>query len=186
MPTETPTRREATVADLYRARGKAELVNGVIVLMSPTGYLPGRASARLWKSLSNYEDAHGGGYAIPDNVGLVVNLPGRKSFSPDAAWHPGPPTVGRFLDGAPVFAVEVRSEGDYGARADRAIARKRADYFAAGTRIVWDVDVLQDEVIRAFSADSPDTPRLFRRGETADAEPAVPGWTFAVADLFEA
>ena len=28
-------------------------------------------------------------------------------------------------------------------------------------------------------------PRVFRRGETADAEAAVPGWQFAVDELFE-
>jgi hypothetical protein len=35
--------------------------------------------------------------------------------------------------------VEVRSEGDYGPRAEQELARKRADYFEAGTRAVWDV-----------------------------------------------
>jgi hypothetical protein len=28
-------------------------------------------------------------------------------------------------------------------------------------------------------------PRIFRRGEVADAEPAVRGWTFPVEELFE-
>jgi hypothetical protein len=30
----------------------------------------------------------------------------------------------------------------------------------------------------------PDMPRIYRRGETAEAEPAVPGWTMPVDDLF--
>src|SRR3712207_7434649 len=34
----------------------------------------------------------------------------------------------KFLEGAPVFAVEVRSEGDYGPAAEQAMAEKRADY----------------------------------------------------------
>ena len=38
----------------------------------------------------------------------------------------------KFVQGAPVFAAEVRSEGDYGEAAERAMAAKRADYFAAG------------------------------------------------------
>ena len=48
---------EATVEDLYRVpdNGKAELVNGKLVLMSPTGRAPGRASARIWRSLDDYE-----------------------------------------------------------------------------------------------------------------------------------
>ena len=41
------TKRPATVDDLYRVpeHGKAELVDGELVLMSPTGKMPGRAGA---------------------------------------------------------------------------------------------------------------------------------------------
>ena len=41
----------------------------------------------------------------------------------------------KFYDGAPIFAAEVRSESDYGPDAEAAMARKRADYFAAGTLV---------------------------------------------------
>ena len=91
---------------------------------------------------------------------------------------------GQFLDGAPIFAVEVRSENDYGPSAEQEMAEKRADYFAAGTLVVWDVDVLQDSVIRVYGADDPEHPRVYRRGEVAEAEPAVPGWSMPVDDLF--
>lgn len=36
----------ATIEDLYKVEGKAELVHGKIVLMSPTGGIPGRAGGR--------------------------------------------------------------------------------------------------------------------------------------------
>ena len=36
-----------------------------------------------------------------------------------------------------------------------------------------------------YRADAPDTPVHFRRGEIADVEPAVAGWTMPVDDLFE-
>ena len=39
-------------------------------------------------------------------------------------------------------------------------------------------------VIRAYHADDPEHPTVFARGEIADAEPAVPGWRFAVDELF--
>jgi Uma2 family endonuclease len=91
----------------------------------------------------------------------------------------------RFLEGAPVFAVEIRSENDYGPAAERAMAEKRADYFACGTLVVWDVDLLSEEVIKSYKASDPTHPVLFRRGDIADAEPAVPGWRMAVNDLFE-
>jgi Uma2 family endonuclease len=177
--------REATVEDLYELDQKAEIINGEIVLMSPTGFLPHMAALNITFSLRAYQKAGGGGYAIGDNTAFVVDLPHRKSFSPDAAWYTGEPTGGRFMQGGPPFAVEVRSEGDYGLRAEREIQAKRADYFAAGTQVVWDVDVLRDEEIRVYRASDPETPVIHRRGEIAEAEPAVPGWRFPVEELFE-
>jgi len=79
----------------------------------------------------------------------------------------------QFVEGAPQFAVEVRSEGDYGPVADKELAEKRADYFAAGTTVVWDVDLLSEEVVRSYSVKYPTDPTLFRRGDSATAEPAV-------------
>ena len=68
--------------------------------------------------------------------------------------------------------------------AEREIAAKRADYFAAGTLVVWDVDLLSPDVIKSYNVNDPDTPKTFRRGEIAEAEPAVPGWQIAVDELF--
>lgn len=180
------TRFEASIEDLYAVpdHAKAELIDGEIVVMAPTGFLPGYASGEIFSSLREYARTTKSGIATPDNVGFVVDLPHRKSFSPDAAFHIGRPSGMKFLEGAPVFAVEVRSESDYGAEADREIARKRADYFAAGTLVVWDVDMLGDDPVRCYDSSGPLHPRIFRRGEFADAEPAVPGWRMPVDDLF--
>lgn len=178
-------RVRATVEDLYRVpdNGKAELIDGELVRMSPTGGIPGRASGEIYIALRNYERSGGDGYAFPDNVGFVVDLPRRGSFSPDAAFHSGPLQGGKFMNGAPIFAAEVRSEGDYGPKAEREMAEKRADYFAAGTIVVWDVDVLRERVVRVYRSEDPDTPAVYRSGDTAEAEPALPGWTMPVDDL---
>jgi Uma2 family endonuclease len=89
-----------------------------------------------------------------------------------------------FLEGAPVFAVEIRSKSDYGPAAERAMREKRADYFACGTLVVWDVDLQSEDVVKSYKASDPDNPVIFRRGDMADAEPAVPGWCMAVNELF--
>ncbi len=125
----------ATIEDLYKVEGKAELVNGEIVLMSPTGRRPGRAGGKIYRRLADHEERVGGGYAFPDNVGFTVTLPHRESFSPDAAWYVGPDTDMEFCQGAPVFAAEVRSNNDYGPAAEQAMQAKRADYFACGTLV---------------------------------------------------
>ncbi len=175
----------ATVDDLYRVPGgtKAEIVHGELVLMSPTGAVPGRAGGEIYAHLREYERRTGGGYAFPDNVGFLVDLPDRESFSPDAAFFVGELRGGEFLSGAPIFAAEVRSENDYGPMAERVMAKKRADYFAAGTAVVWDVDVLRELVVRVYRASDPKRATIYDRGELAEAEPAVPGWTMPVDDL---
>ena len=177
------TKVEATIEDLYKVKGKAELVNGEIVQMSPTGGLPNYAALEITLSLREYAKQMKKGHAIADNAAFIVNLPNRKSFSPDAAFYIGDMTM-KFFEGAPVFAVEVRSEGDYGPRAERALAKKRADYFAAGTSVVWDVDLMGEEVVKVYRASEPDKPTIYGRGEKAEAGPAIPGWTMAVDDLF--
>lgn len=180
------TKIQATVEDLYRVpdNGKAEIVNGEVVLMSPTGDMPARAGGLIYVSLRGVE-RQAGGRAYPDNVGFKVNLPHRKSLSPDAAFYVGKPSGMKFLDGAPVFAAEVRSENDYGREAEADIAAKIKDYFAAGTLVVWDVDLLNPDVIRVHRASDPDNPTVYRRRDVAEAEPAVPGWTMPVDELFD-
>jgi Uma2 family endonuclease len=179
------TKTEATIEDLYRVESKAELVDGEVVRMSPTGKISGYAGDEIFASLRDYAKRTRRGYAVGDNKAFIVDLPNRKSFSPDAAFYVGDDAWDmKFYKGAPIFAAEVRSENDYGPAAERRIAAKRADYFAAGTQVVWDVDVLGEDVVRAYRADSPNQPTIYRRGDIANAEPAVPGWSMPVDDLF--
>jgi Uma2 family endonuclease len=145
--------------------------------------MPGRAGGSIYVSLRQHE-RRAPGRAYPDNGGFCVSLPNRESFSPDVAWYIGPSMGMKFLDGAPVFAVEVRSEYDYGPLAEQLMTARRADYFAAGTQILWDVDLLNANVIKSYNAKSPTNPSVFRRGDIADAEPAVPGWRMSVDELF--
>lgn len=182
----TRTKAEATIEDLYKVEGRAEIVDGEIVVMNPTGYMPSWAAGQIYFHLRLYlQNNHISGVALTDNIGFAVDLPHRKSFSPDVAFFQGKTTGMKFLEGAPVFAVEVRSEGDYGASAEKKIAEKRADYFAAGTQVVWDVDLLGDEIVKVYrNGESTSPVAACRRGETADAEPVIPGWRFPISEMF--
>jgi len=177
----------ATLDDLYREPGKAELIGGKIVRSMATGYLPNLVAGQIYRSLADYRDRAGVGVVGTDNLGYAVpRLPsGRESFSPDVSYFSGPLPGNRmrFISGPPTFAVEVRSENDYGEAADEEIARKRADYFAAGTLVVWDVDPI-DEAIHSYHAANPDLRVTYRRGQEATAEPAVPGWRVSVDWIF--
>ncbi len=186
MSTVIDPTTERLIAELYQVDGKAEIVDGRIVPMSPTGLEPGNAGGAVYASLRAFvKSTKAAGIAVPDNVGFLTNLPHRKSFSPDAAYYTGPNTGMKFPTQAPDFAAEVRSENDYGPSAEQEMAMKRADYFAAGTMVVWDVDLEADDVVRVYRASAPNAPKIYRRGELAEAEPAVPGWTMPVDELFE-
>ena len=136
-------------------------------------------ASRIFRSLDDYAEATGRGEAYNDNTGFVVPelASGRESFSPTppTPLGPFPANEMKFLRGAPALAVEVRSENDYGPAALEEMAAKRRDYFEAGTGVVWDVDPIE-ECVHVYRKDAPGPPVTFRRGQEADAEPAVPGW----------
>jgi Uma2 family endonuclease len=178
---------KATLDDLYRTAEKAELIGGRIVTFMPTGLQPGHIGGQIYRSLAEFAAASKLGRASPDNVGYAVELlpSGRESFCPDASFHRGPFPKNRmrFVEGAPHFAVEVRSENDYTPSAEIQMADKREDYFQAGTEVVWDVDTVA-ECVHVYRTTAPDKPVTFRKGDIADAEPAVPGWRVAVDWIF--
>ena len=179
------TTEHPLVEELYRVEGKAEIVNGEIVRFMSTGFDPNHAAGEIYFSLRLHAKRVRRGNIGTDNLGFIVDLAHRMSFSPDASYFTNPTTGMKFIQGAPDFAVEVRSEHDYGPAAEREMAAKRADYFAVGTLVVWDVDLLSDGVVRVYRDGNAEHPAaLHRRGEIADAEPAVPGWTMPVDDLF--
>lgn len=179
--------QRATLDDLYRTPGKAELIGGRIVELMPTGIRPNEVAANIYVGLRGHAAQTRRGRAFTDNIGFAVpKLPsGRESFSPDASYYDGhlPANLMRFVVGPPNFAAEVRSENDYDATAEAKAAFKREEYFQAGTQVVWDVDPI-NEVIYCYRAAAPQQPVVFRRGDVADAEPAVPGWRIAVDDVF--
>lgn len=91
-------------------------------------------------------------------------------------------------------AEAFRRQADYGEvtreflLADAAqvihVSEEIQDYLAAETRVAWDVDTHSPDVVRVYRATEPDAPTVYRRGDVAEAELAVPGWTMRVDELF--
>ena len=176
----------ATFEDLMKVEGKAELIGGRIVEFMASGDLPSTIAFEIAVELRAFAKTQRRGQAFPNGVGYAVDPPlasGRQSFSPDASFlvDSSPTPAMSFIDGPPTFAVEVRSENDYGRSAETAMTDKRADYFEAGTLAVWDVDPLA----RTITLYTQTTEIVFRPGDRAHAEPALPGWTLDVSALFE-
>jgi hypothetical protein len=101
------TTRAATLDDLAKVDGKAELINGKIVRQMATGDLPNRVASRIFRSLDDLAEMTGKGVAYTDSMGFAVpRLPsGRESFSPDASLHLGPipSNLMGFVRGSPDF-----------------------------------------------------------------------------------
>ena len=155
-----------TIADLSREQGKAELIGGRIRRFAASGDLPSATAGEIAFSLHTHAHKTGHGKVYGGSIAYVVNeLPsGRESFSPDASYYDGAPPANRmrFIKGFPRFAAEVRSENDYGPAAELEMSAKRADYFAAGTEVVWDVDP-EAETVAVYRATDP-THRYFIAG----------------------
>jgi len=181
-----PAKTEATVADLYRLDEdeRAELVDGELIPIAPAGGEHHYIGSKIHMRLGRYEEETASGYAMMNGLGYLVDVFGRRSFMPDVSYASRDAEIGpRMMGGAPVFAVEIRSPDDYGPKADAAYTAKRRDYFDAGTIVVWDADP-RERTVRSYRADQPDSPTTFQSGDTADAEPALPGWRVAVHELF--
>ncbi|MGL4554115.1 MAG: Uma2 family endonuclease [Gemmataceae bacterium] len=176
----------ATLDDLMRHEGRAELIGGRVVELMPTGDEHVEIAGNIYRHLWEYARRTGRGRPRTDGLGYAVPMlrSGRESFQPDASFYvqPRPADRSDFVEGPPLFAAEVRSKSDRGPAAEAEMAAKREDYFEAGTEVVWDINPLTEEVHRYCRGEA--TPAVFRRGDLADAEPALPGWTMSVEDVF--
>jgi Uma2 family endonuclease len=177
----------ATIADLARTEGQAELIGGQIVSYPPSGWRAGLVAGNIHTELHEYARRVRRGYVFMATLGYVIpELPsGRQSFYADASYYVGPlpsDPMG-FIEGPPTLAIEIRDVDDVGEAAESAMAAKRADYFLAGTLVVWDVDPVA-ETIDVYRADSPGDATTYVPGQVAEAEPAAPGWQVDVDRIF--
>lgn len=78
---------------------------------------------------------------------------------------------------APDFVIEVLSRGN--TRAE--MARKRREYFQAGVRLVWMVD-LRNRTIAVYTTSEVVT--VIEEGRSIDGGSVLPNWSFNTGDLF--
>lgn len=83
-----------------------------------------------------------------------------------------------WLEGAPDVAVEVMGDDQTPAE----LAKKAAEYLAAGAKQVWVVDAAAESVI-VYTP--PDRFAVLGKGETLSGGEALPGFACEVGDLFE-
>jgi Uma2 family endonuclease len=159
-----------------------ELVDGVLVPMSPTAGSHGSIAMRLAGALWPHVYPAGLGELFDSSTGFLLRRDPDLVRSPDVAFVQashlagGVPRRG-YLPLAPDLAVEIVSPSNTAAE----MVRKLADYFGHGTRIVWIVDPDADEVT-VYAANA--IPRLLRDADTLDGSDVIPGFSTPVAALF--
>jgi Uma2 family endonuclease len=185
----TPSRPEAnliTAEQLYELPDDGlsyELLRGTLVSEPVPGRLHGRTVARISKLLSNYVDAERSGVVYTGDTGFVLARQPDTVRGPDIAFLSNErerETEGArpYIPGAPDIAVEVVSPNDR----TREILGKVSDYLAAGSRIVWVVNPVREEV-SAFR--SPFAPRVLAGTDLLDGEDVLPGFSVTIAEIFE-
>jgi Uma2 family endonuclease len=175
----------ATEQDVLGLHGSAErrlceLVEGVLV-EKPMGFRESLLAAALIRALGNFIE--------PRRLGLVSGPDGFMRLSaglvriPDVsfvAWEHVPggiiPTE-PIPDLVPDLAVEVLSPSN--TRAE--MARKREEYFAAGTRLLWLVDP-DARTVEVFTPTGPSV--LLGSAETLGGGDILPGFGLPLHELF--
>jgi len=175
------TASEQDVVEVERRENRlCELVDGALVekLM---GYRESLLAVALAAALREF--------VVERNLGLVTGADGLVSLIsglvriPDVAfvsWDRLPerkvPTD-PIPHVAPDLAVEVLSKGNTASEMER----KRREYFQAGVRLVWMVDV-DVRTVTVFT--SPERSRTLNEDQILDGEEVLPGFSLVLRDLF--
>jgi Uma2 family endonuclease len=156
-----------------------ELVDGVLV-EKPTGFE--ESSLALWLShhLRTYLNTNNLGELAGADATLRL-APGLVRL-PDIAfilWENAPDADDEtpIPDLAPDLAVEVISPSN----TPKEMARKRREYFTAGTRLVWEV-YPKSRTVHVYT--SPAKPRTLKIGDTLDGGDLLPGFELPLKVLF--
>jgi Uma2 family endonuclease len=175
----TATEADVIAADTHHDR-LCELVEGTLVEKA-MGFRESLLACALIEFLR--------AFVVPRNLGMVTGADGTVRLipglvrMPDVAFISWDRLPGRRVprepmpDLAPDLAVEVLSESN----TRREMARKRREYFEAGTRLVWEIDP-ERRTVAVYT--SPDATTLLDASATLDGGAVLPGFSIRVADLF--
>ena len=160
-----------------------EVINGELIDMGNSGALHGYVCSLALAALA--------GYILPKKLGVILDsstafkMKNGNKRSPDIAFFAKERLQGiavlpsGYLDGAPDLAVEVLSPGNTVEEIDD----KLTEYFENGSRLVWVIHPTQHYVLVYRSAQEPD--RLLKEKDSLDGEEVIPGFSLAIADLFQ-
>ena len=161
--------------------GPCELIDGVIVRMSPTGGVHGFLETRLALLVGGFVNDKEVGLCMIGEVGVYVRRnPDRVRGADLAFWSnaklPDGPPPG-FVEVAPDLVVEILSPTDRWVD----MRQKIEDYFSIGVSTLWIVDP-DEETVYVYR--SPSSRTALRSGDTLTGTGPLTGFTLPVSELF--
>ena len=170
----------ADVAEIHDREGRScELIDGVLV-EKRTGLYESMIAIAISSAVR--------AFVVPRKLGLVSGEGGTTQIQPslvriaDAAYF-SRERLGNVLPEGPVpllvpdLAVEVLSASN----TPKEMERKRREYFDAGVRLVWSVDI-KTRTVAVYT--SPENPRIFTEQQSLDGGDVLPGFTLPLGPLF--
>ena len=162
--------------------GRSELVEGEIIRMTPSGAEHGVAAARIGRLLQAHIEADDLGVCCGPGTGFILQRDPDTVRASDAAVVlksriPDTGIPAGYWPFAPDLAVEVVSPSDR--LAD--VHVKIAEYFAAGTRLVW---LVESETRMVHVYGSPHEVEVVGTEQELDGGDVLPGFRCAARRLF--
>jgi Uma2 family endonuclease len=165
-----------------RARIKRlfELVDGVLVEKA-IGFRESFLAARIIRLLDDYVDSHDLGIVVGE-AGMMRLESGRVRM-PDVSFVSWQQLPDRAVPEEPIpnlhpdLAIEIISESN----TPEEMGLKRREYFAAGTRLVWQIDP-KSRTAEAFT--SPDQSTTYDYRGVLEGGPVLPRFSLQLAELF--
>jgi len=160
--------------------GPCELVDGIIVTLTPTGAVHGKIEVRLVRLLDEYVEKNGVGWVLSGEVGIITKRNPDRVRGADVAFlsrEQATDIPDGFLTIAPELAVEIVSSNDRW----KDIREKIDEYFAIGVKQVWIVEP-QPRQILAYTSSTEAV--LYRAGDKLPAAYGLSGLEIAVDRVF--
>ena len=174
--------RLVTAEELLRdySDQRCELINGEVILMSPSSFRHGYVAARILHRLMGFVEDKGLGVICGAETGFILSRDPDTVRAPDAAFvridRDEIPQHG-YLNGPPDLAVEGVSPDDR----VREVDAKARFWIEKGTRLVW---VLWPQTRSVTVYRPKGEPQVLHDDDALDGEDVLPGFSLRVGDIF--
>lgn len=159
-----------------------ELERGEVIQLTTGGWKHSSICSRVTRILGNWAEQTGLGRVLTGEAGIITSRNPDTVRGVDVAYFsfdrvPRGKEPEAFSEIAPTLAVEVVGKG----QGWKKMTEKAAEYLRMGADRVWVIDP-QRNTLHVFTSDAP--PREFGVADTIENDPALPGFTCRVAEIF--